>query len=241
MLRNQHAAHSTKKVARKSLHCWAATLTTVPEIGLAVKPCAAQVCHIAARLTHHQLFASMAAVAPIAAEASSDPMLTMELLRVRKALVLGDVEAVADRIRQRLLEPLVHCLCIAIMIRAYLVVRRHPLPCDLLETERRRREIPCDGLELLDNLPGGRRHDLQDGTLLSVHMSTCIHAQHAISCDNTLYSDTDAYFVSAAMLLITTKVSSMIVVAGEANNLKARPLGCSRDETSLSDVFSGQS
>ena len=67
MLRNQHAAHSTKKVARKSLHCWAATLTTVPEIGLAVKPCAAQVCHIAARLTHHQLCASMAAVAPIAA------------------------------------------------------------------------------------------------------------------------------------------------------------------------------
>ena len=31
MLRNQHAAHSTKKIARKSLHCWAATLTTVPE------------------------------------------------------------------------------------------------------------------------------------------------------------------------------------------------------------------
>jgi hypothetical protein len=56
-----------KKVARKSLHCWAATLTTVPEIRLAVKPCAAQVCHIAARLTHHQLCASMAAVAPIAA------------------------------------------------------------------------------------------------------------------------------------------------------------------------------
>jgi hypothetical protein len=79
-------------------------------------------------------------------------MLTMELLRVRKALVLGDVEAVADRIRQRLLEPPVHCLCIAIMIRAYLVVRRHPLPCDLRKTERRRREIPWDGLELLNSL-----------------------------------------------------------------------------------------
>ena len=106
------------------------------------------------------------------AEASTEPMRTLELLRVRKALVLGDVEAVADRIRQRLLEPLVHCLCIAIMIRAYLVVRRHPLPCDLRKTERRRREIPCDGLaiEPFHNLPGGRGHDLPDGTLLSAHI-----------------------------------------------------------------------
>ena len=56
-----------------------------------------------------------------------------------------------------LFEPLVHCLCISIMIRAYLVVRRQPLPCDLLETERRRREIPCDGLELFDNFGGGTR------------------------------------------------------------------------------------
>ena len=72
-------------------------------------------------------------------------------------------------------------------------------------------------------------------------MSTCIHAQHAISCDNTLYSDTDAYFVSAAMLLITTKVSSTMVVDCEAKNLGARPLESSHDETSRSDVFSGQS
>jgi hypothetical protein len=72
-------------------------------------------------------------------------------------------------------------------------------------------------------------------------MSTWTHEQHAISCDNTLYSDTDAFSVSAAMLLITTKVSSLIVVAGEAKNPKARPLGCSHDEASLSDVFSGQS
>ena len=43
------------------------------------------------------------------------------------------------------------------------------------------------------------------------------------------------------MLLITTKVSSMIVVAGDAKNLKAGLLECSHDEASLSDVFSGQS
>ena len=72
-------------------------------------------------------------------------------------------------------------------------------------------------------------------------LTTCTHAQHAISCDNTLHSDTDAYFISAAMLLITTKVSSMMVVACEAKNLAAGPLECSYDEASLSDVFSGQS
>ena len=71
--------------------------------------------------------------------------------------------------------------------------------------------------------------------------STCTHAKHAISGDNTLHSDTDAYFISAAMLLITTKVSSMMVVACEAKNLGAGPLESSHDEASLSDVFSGQS
>ena len=76
---------------------------------------------------------------------------------------------------------------------------------------------------------------------ISLILSTCTHAQHAISCDNTLYSDTNAYFISAAMLLITTKVSSMMVVACEAKNLAAGPLECSHDEASLSDVFSGQS
>ena len=79
------------------------------------------------------------------------------------------------------------------------------------------------------------------GRFCSLILSTCTHAQHAISCDNTLHSDTDAYFISAAMLLITTKVSSMMVVACEAKNLAAGPLECSYDEASLSDVFSGQS
>ena len=46
---------------------------------------------------------------------------------------------------------------------------------------------------------------------------------------------------SAAMLLIATKVSSMMVVACEAKNLAAGPLESSHDEASLSDVFSGQS
>ena len=79
------------------------------------------------------------------------------------------------------------------------------------------------------------------GRFCPLILTTCTHAQHAISCDNILHSDTDAYIFSAAMLLIATKVSSMIVVACEANNLRARSLECSHDEASLSDVFSGQS